>query len=127
MICCARSRPAPSNWSSCLRFKRPACALYGQIFTGKNQFRGLFTELQCDSLNRGEILNALTSGKYFGIKGDLRLPSSGDLESKLAAQFDASRARSDKMRNFLKAGKRAIDRLGIAAPASIKAHLRRLF
>ena len=111
-----------------LRSKRPDMrAFYGQDLHWKNQFRGLFSELQCDSLNRSEILDALASGKYSGMKGDLRLPSSGELEPELAAQFDASRARSDKMRNFLKIGKRAIDKLGIVAPASIKAHLRRLF
>jgi len=31
------------------------------------------------------------------------------------------------MRNFLKAGKKAIDSLGITVPASIKAQLRRIF
>jgi hypothetical protein len=102
-------------------------AFYGQDLHWKKQFRGLFTELQCDSLDRGEILSALACGKYSGVKADLRLPSSGDLAPELAAQFVASNARSDKMRDFLRAGKNAIDKLGIAAPASIKAHLRRLF
>jgi PHP domain len=111
-----------------LRTRRPDMrAFFGQDLHWKNQFHGLFTELECDSLNRRDILNALASGKYSGIKGDLRLPSSSELDPELAAQFDASRARSDKMRNFLKAGKRAIDRLGITIPASVKAHLRRLF
>lgn len=121
-------RPGTFELVQRLRTRRPDIrAFYGQDLHWKNQFRGLLTELKCDSLNRGEILNALAGGKYSGIKGDLRLPSSGELDSGLAAQFDASRARSDKMRNFLKAGKRAIDKLGIPTPASIKAHLRRLF
>ncbi len=102
-------------------------AFYGQDLHWKKQFRGLFTELQCDTLDRREVLRALASGEYSGVKGHLRLPSSGELEPKLADQFAAMHARSDKMRNVLKAGKRAIDRLGIAAPASIKAQLRRLF
>jgi|SRR5579862_4695499 len=121
-------RPRTFELVQRLRARRPEMrAFYGQDLHWKNQFRGLFSELRCDSLNRGEILNALASGKYSGIKGDLRLPSSGELDSGLAARFDASRARSDKMCNFLKVGKRAIDKLGITTPASIKAQLRRLF
>ena len=102
-------------------------AFYGQDLHWKKQFRGLFTELQCVSLHRDEILNALARGTYSGVKADLQLPSSGDLAPELSAQFAARHARSDRMRNFLKAGKKAIDKLGIAAPASIKAQLRRLF
>jgi len=102
-------------------------AFYGQDMHWKKQFRGLFTELQCDSLDRSEILNTLAAGKYSGIKADLRLPSTGDLAPELAAQFAARHAQSDKMRNFLQAGKKAIDKLGITPPASIKSHLRKIF
>jgi hypothetical protein len=121
-------RPGTFELVQRLRTKRSKMrAFYGQDLHWKNQFHGLFTELQCDTLNRGDILNTLASGNYSGVKGDLRLPSSGELDPKLAAQFEASHARFDKMRNILQAGKRAIGKLGIIAPASIKAHLRRLF
>ena len=102
-------------------------AFYGQDLHWKKQFRGLFVELQCDTLDRGEILKTLMAGNYFGVKADLQLPSTGELTSDLAAQFAARHAQSDRMRNFLKAGKKAIDKLGVTAPASIKSHLRRLF
>jgi hypothetical protein len=121
-------RPGTFELLQRLRVRRPDMrAFYGQDLHWQKQFRGLVTELQCDSLNRDEILNALAGGKYSAVKADLRLPSSGDLEPALATRFAAIHARSDRMRNFLKAGKKAIDKLGIAAPASIKAHLRRLF
>ncbi|MGA7402976.1 MAG: hypothetical protein WCC99_16935 [Candidatus Sulfotelmatobacter sp.] len=125
-----RYAPRPSTFELLrrLRTRRSGMrAFYGQDLHWKKQFRGIFIELQCDRLDRGEILKTLTAGSYFGVKADLRLPSSGELTSHLAAQFAARHAQSDRMRNFLKAGKKAIDKLGVTAPASIKSHLRRLF
>jgi PHP domain len=111
-----------------LRHRRPNMrAFYGQDLHWRKQFRGLFTELECDSHTREAVLGALSAGAYVGLKDDLRLPSSGELSPGLAARFAAQHAKSDRMRNFLKAGKKAIDRLGITVPASIKAQLRRIF
>jgi hypothetical protein len=102
-------------------------AFYGQDLHWKKQFRGLFNEIECPSLDRGEILQALSAGKYSGVKEALRLPSTGELSPELAEQFAARHARSTKMRNVIKAGKKAIDKLGIKPPASIKSHIRRIF
>jgi PHP domain len=102
-------------------------AFYGQDLHWKQQFRGLFTELECDSLNRAEILAALATGRYCGVKGELRLPSTGELDPELVARFAAKHAQSARMRNLLKSGKKAIDKLGISAPASVKSYLRKLF
>jgi len=121
-------RPGTFDLLQRLRARRPGMrAFYGQDLHWKNQFRGLFTELQCDSVDRSAILSTLAAGEYSGVKADLRLPSSGELSPELAAQFAARHARSDRMRNFLKAGKKAIDKLGITPPASIKSRLRKLF
>lgn len=102
-------------------------AFYGQDLHWKKQFRGLFNEIECESFNRGDLLQALRAGKYFGVKGNLSLPSTGELAPEIAKQFAARHARSIKMRNLIKAGKKAIDKLGIKPPASIKSHVRRIF
>jgi hypothetical protein len=102
-------------------------AFYGQDLHWKKQFRGLFTELECDAADRGSILNSLAAGQYSGVKAELRLPSTGEISAELAAQFEAKHSQSNRIRGFLKAGKKAIDKLGITPPAAIKSHLRRLF
>jgi hypothetical protein len=102
-------------------------AFFGQDLHWKKQFRGLFTHLGMDSLDRRSILNALAAGNYSGVKGDLQLPSTGQLSSQLATQFAQQHAKSERVRNLLKAGKKAIDKMGIRAPESIKSHLRRIF
>jgi hypothetical protein len=121
-------RPGTFELLRRLRARRPDMrAFYGQDLHWKKQFRGLFNHLRCEELDRDEILKALATGNYCGVKADLELPSSGELSRELAAGFAAGHARSDKMRNVIKAGKKAIDKLGITPPASIKAHLRKLF
>ena len=102
-------------------------AFYGQDMHWRKQYRGLFIEIECDSLNRGDILKALATGMYAGVKGDLHLPSTGEISAELAAHFSARHAQSTKMRNLVKAGKKAIDKLGITPPATIKSHIRKIF
>jgi hypothetical protein len=111
-----------------LRARRPGMtAFYGQDLHWKKQFRGLFTQLQCESLTRDEILGGLFARKYSAVKADLSLPSSGEISPELVARFAAKHAQSDKMRNFLKTGKNALEKLGIPAPISIKSYVRNLF
>jgi hypothetical protein len=125
-----RYAPRPGTFDLLLRLRkrRPGMkAFYGQDLHWRKQFRGLFTQLECDSLTREAILGALSAGEYSGLKDDLQLPSSGELSAELAARFAAQHAKSDRMRTFFKAGKKTMDSLGITVPASIKAHLRRIF
>jgi hypothetical protein len=111
-----------------LRSRRPAMkAFYGQDLHWKKQFRGLFTHLDADRMERRAILDALAQGRFSGVKGELTLSSSGELSPALAARFRARHATSDKMRSALKAGKKAFDRMGLKAPAALKSHLRRIF
>ncbi len=121
-------RPGTFQLLHRLRNRRPNMrAFYGQDLHWKKQFRGLFNHLHCDGLDRDRILETLAAGKYWGVKADLQLPSTGELSPELAARFAARHARSDKMRNVIKTGKKAIDKLGIKPPDSIKAHLRKIF
>ncbi|MGO8796747.1 MAG: PHP domain-containing protein [Candidatus Sulfotelmatobacter sp.] len=121
-------RPGTFELLHRLRSRRPDMrAFYGQDLHWKKQFRGLFNHVECDALNRGEILKALAAGKYYAVKSDLRLPSTGELSPELAARFAARHSQSDRMRSVLKTGKKVVDKLGITPPASVKAHLRKLF
>jgi hypothetical protein len=121
-------RPATFDLLLRLRNRRPDMrAFYGQDLHWKKQFRGLFTQLECDSRTREAVLGALSAGAYSGLKDDLQLPSSGELSPELSARFAAQHAKSDLIRSLLKGSKKAIDSLGITVPASIKAQLRRIF
>ena len=121
-------RPGTFELLHRLRARRPGMkAFYGQDLHWKKQFRGLFTHLHCTMLDRRAILDTLTAGNYSGVKGDLSLSSAGELSTELAAEFAARHAKSDRMRNALKAGKKAFDKLGIKPPASLKSQIRRLF
>jgi hypothetical protein len=125
-----RYAPRPGTFELLRRLKsrRPEMkAFYGQDLHWKKQFRGLFTQLDCNVLERRAILNSLAAGKFSGVKGDLCLSSTGDLSPALATRFAARHATSDTMRKALKAGKKAFDRFGIKPPAALKSHLRRIF
>ena len=125
-----RYAPRPATFELLLRLqkRRPGMkAFYGQDLHWRKQFRGLFTQLNCGASNREEILEALSSGAFTGLKDGMELPSSGKLSPQLASEFAARHTKSDRMRNFFTAAKKASDGLGIRVPASIKAHLRRIF
>lgn len=102
-------------------------AFFGQDLHWKRQYRGLFTHVECDSLQRELVLQRLASGRYVGVKNNFQLPSSGVLDSSLIRSFERVHARSDRMRNFLRSGKKAMDGLGITVPASLKSRLRKIF
>ncbi|HTC49472.1 MAG TPA: PHP domain-containing protein [Candidatus Aquilonibacter sp.] len=102
-------------------------AFYGLDLHWKKQFRNFFIHLDCDSAETDAIMNALISGKYTAQKDDLSLPSSGLLPQTVLEEFDRTHARSSRMREFFKDGKKTLDRFGIRVPQSIKAQLRRIF
>jgi len=102
-------------------------AFYGQDLHWKKQFRGLFVELECESLQPAGVIRALVEGKFSGQKNDLKLPSSGILPEGLLAQFGRAHDKSHRMWRRLKDGKKALDEAGIKVPESIKAQLRRIF
>jgi hypothetical protein len=111
-----------------LKQRAPAMrAFYGLDLHWKKQFRDFFVAVESDISNADAIVAALAAGKYTAHKDDLRLPSSGILPAPLLSQFDRVHARSDRRWRLLKNGKKALDRLGIQIPASLKAQLRRIF
>jgi hypothetical protein len=125
-----RYAPRPGTFALLqrLRERRPEMhAFYGQDLHWRKQFRNLFVNVECDSSEPAEILSALRAGAYAGQKADLTLPSSGVISPELAAEFSAVHDRSYRMWRFLKEGKKALDRVGIKVPDSLKSHLRRIF
>jgi hypothetical protein len=125
-----RYAPRPETFALLgeLRLHKPEMrAFYGQDLHWKRQFRGLFVQLDSAPTNAQGILTALASGAYSGVKGEMVLPSSGILEQELLSQFASAHAISYRAWQFLKHGKRALDRVGIRVPESVKAQLRRIF
>ncbi len=125
-----RYAPRPETFALLgeLRERKPEMrAFYGQDLHWKKQFRGLFVQLDSAPTSAQGILAALASGAYNGVKGELMLPSSGILEKQILSQFASAHAMSYRMWQFLKQGKRALDRVGIRVPESVKAQLRRIF
>jgi hypothetical protein len=126
----SRYAPRPGTFAlqQKLQQRKPGMlAFYGQDLHWKRQFHGLFVEVNCNSNDSEKILSALRCGEYAGMKDDLRLPSSGNLPGDLLAEFERQHRKSDRMRNVFKSGKKALDRIGIKVPASVKAKLRGIF
>jgi hypothetical protein len=121
-------RPATFDLLIRLRNRRPDMrAFYGQDLHWKKQFRGLFTQLNYDLLTLEAVLRGLSAGAYSGLKDGLLLPSSGELSPDLIASFASAHAKSDRIRSVIRTGKKALDNMGLALPASVKAQLRRIF
>lgn len=126
----SRYAPRPHTFALLQRLqqRKPGMlAFYGQDLHWKKQFHELFVELNCESNGPDQILNALRSGSYSGTKGALSLPSTGKLGDDLLSEFERQHRNSDRMRNLFKSGKKALDRMGIKVPASVKTKLRGIF
>ena len=126
----SRYAPRPSTFALLERLqqRKPALlAFYGQDLHWKKQFHKLFVEVNCESNDPVQILNALRCGKYSGIKGELSLPSNGKLPEDLLFEFESQHQKSDRMRNLFKSGKKALARMGMKVPASVKSKLRGIF
>jgi predicted metal-dependent phosphoesterase TrpH len=121
-------RPGTFGLLRRLQAREPSLrAFYGQDLHWRRQFRGLFVTVRCQSPGRDAILAALAAGDFWGVKGNLRLPSSGELSAGLLARFAALHRCSDGLRRLMKGAKKLMDRCGARVPSPVKAQLRRLF
>jgi len=121
-------RPGTFGLLQSLRGRNPAMmAFYGQDLHWKNQFRGLFVDVDASSSDPETVLACLRTGKFRGRKGTLELPSDGALSQELLAEFAGTHARSERMWRFVKSGKNVLARLGIHIPESAKSLLRKIF
>lgn len=126
----SRYAPRPGTFALLQKLqqrKTEMLAFYGQDLHWKKQYHELFVQLDCESNEAAQILNAFRRGEYSGSKDALSLPSSGKLPDDLLAEFGRQHRKSDRMRNVFKSGKKVLDRMGIKVPASVKAKLRGIF
>jgi hypothetical protein len=123
-----RYAPRPGTFALLerLQARRPDCrAFYGQDLHWRTQHRGMFVDVDCASVTREAILDALTRGAFAGVKDGMRLPSSGAVEPAWLARAQRARRFSGALRAALKRTKGVCDRLGIPVPAALKAQARR--
>jgi hypothetical protein len=102
-------------------------AFYGVDLHWRQQYRGLFNEVEATSHRRDDILAAYTRGAFRGVKEELTLSSDGRLTAAQVAAFEARHAQSDRMRRWVKRIKTVVKSSGVQVPAHLKAQLRRIF
>jgi predicted metal-dependent phosphoesterase TrpH len=125
-----RFAPRPGTFKLLNRLqvsKSEMLAFYGQDLHWKNQYKGLFNQVNCNILDTDYLLNAMKIGDFTGIKDELELPSKGHLPSALLDSFGATNIRYHKKRQLIKKIKKTIDSFGISIPTPIKTQLRRIF
>jgi hypothetical protein len=102
-------------------------AFFGQDLHWRQQYRGLFTVVDTNTLDRELILESLARGRFHGRKDETVLTPDAQLSAEMIAMYDRDHKRSNSRRRFLKSGKKVLDAIGIKAPPALKARLRRLF
>jgi predicted metal-dependent phosphoesterase TrpH len=111
-----------------LRRHDPALrAFYGLDLHWRAQYRGLLVHIDAASTERRALIDALAAGRFAGIRGDLHLPSSGELDESVLRTFDRAHRRSNALRAGFRAAKWIADRFGARVPDIVKARLRRIF
>lgn len=111
-----------------LQTRRPEMrAFYGIDLHWRKQFRSLFVEVACETVDPNAILKALRRGEYVGVKADLRMRSDGVLPPEVVASFEAIHSRSLRLRRVIGVMKRVADKIGVVVPKPVKAQLRRIF
>jgi predicted metal-dependent phosphoesterase TrpH len=112
-----------------LRGRKPELrAFYGTDFHWRHQYRALSNVLALEGTpTRESVLAALRRGDFAGVKGELELPSSGELPDEMLARFDSVNSRYHLWRSLLKKAKKMSGRIGKRLPAPVKAQLRRIF
>ncbi|HJZ74994.1 MAG TPA: hypothetical protein VKE51_24835 [Vicinamibacterales bacterium] len=100
-------------------------AFYGIDLHWRRQYRGLFTDVDADALDGGQILAALAAGRFAGVKERATLPSDGVLSPARLAAFARVNRRSQALRTWTRSVTQTIERLGVVVPGPIKAELRR--
>jgi len=111
-----------------LQGRRPDMrAYYGIDLHWRRQFRGLFVEVACETIDADAIMKAVRRGEYAGVKGQLRLRSDGVLPPETVTRFEAAHERSERLRRAVGLVKRLADKVGFVVPRTVKAQLRRIF
>jgi predicted metal-dependent phosphoesterase TrpH len=77
------------------------------------------------AVTRETLLACLRSGGFEGVTGELRLPSTAELDADTLASFDRRHQRSRRVRYALMQAKRLADAFGLRPPDALKSRLRR--
>ena len=102
-------------------------AFYGTDLHWKNQYRGLFNELNC-SATATDALKAFRTGNYHANhENQLTLPSSGVLENELAVKFEQLNSKYQQKQKLYKRLKKVGGSVGRNLPKPVKSRLRKLF
>jgi len=107
--------------------RRDLRAFYSQDMHWRRQYRGLFLDVAAGQGTRDEIVRALRTGDFAGVKDRLRLPSSGRLTDAQRFQFGETHLRSERIRRLVKQARNIAVRWGMPVPPGVKAQLRRIF
>lgn len=102
-------------------------AFYSQDMHWRRQYRGLFLDLRAGQGTSEEIVRALRTRDFAGVKDRLRLPSSGRLTEAQRFQFGEAHLRSERIRSLMKQARNIAARWGMPVPPGVKAQLRRIF
>lgn len=125
-----RYAPRPQTFRLLYRLqdrKPQTRAFYGQDLHWRLQPRVLFVELELDTASGEDIVAALADGRFTGVYGDLRLPSSGRVSDGTLDAFARVNARARRVKAVLAQVKNVAARFGATLPAPVKARLRRFF
>jgi hypothetical protein len=125
-----RYAPRPDTFALLARVRARRAdvrAFYGQDLHWRQQYRGLFEQMDCAEPRPDSILAALAAGRFAGLKDGQLLPSSGALPEDLLAAYARAQRRSQRMRTWLRRAKACVDGIGVGMPRPIKAQLRRIF
>lgn len=121
-------RPQTFNFTTRLQLRQPDIkAFYGIDLHWKQQYRGLYIEVDVQDNKTNNILAALTAGNFKGIKNNINLPSNARLPEPMRAEFETAHAVSARFRNLVSITKKIIRDRGITIPNSVKARLRSFF
>lgn len=125
-----RYAPRPGTFQLLRRLqqRKPALrAFYGQDLHWKRQYRALFTSVDATTASRDLVLHALAEGRFYGRRGETRLPSSGELDAGLLSRFEREQRNSNRLRRASKYCQEIGTRFGLSVPSGVKSQLRRIF
>ncbi len=120
-------RPATFALLSRLQQRRPEMhAFYGIDLHWRHQFRSLFVEAACETMEATEIMKALRRGDYCGVKSGMRLRADGVVASDVMARFQTVHARSARMRRWAGVVKSLVERVAAFVPPPVRRYVNRV-
>jgi hypothetical protein len=120
-------RPRTFRLLNRLQKRKPEMkAFYGTDLHWKNQYRGLFNQLN-SSPSMSDALQAFRSGGYHAVHdSEIKLPADGVLNEELMLKFEALNSKYMRKQKLFKRIKKMSGSVGKNLPAPLKSRLRKL-